>query len=72
MVPKKETASIILVASVDAAATSSPQFVRVVVHPVINGVLGSPLAAKEIPLMITKPSNSVEANQGTPPPGGRE
>ena len=71
-VPKKETASIILVASVDAAATSSPQFVRVVVHPVINGVLGSPLAAKEIPLMITKPSNSVEANQVTPRPGGRE
>jgi hypothetical protein len=67
-VPKKETASIILAASVDAAATSSPQFIRVVVHPVINAAMGSPLAAKEIPLMITKQSNSIQANQGTSRP----
>src|SRR5262249_61110765 len=63
--PKAEAVSILLVAD-EAAATPSPQVIRVLGRPIINGVLGPPLSAKEIPLMIR--SNNVETGAVAPVP----
>jgi hypothetical protein len=62
-VPKVEIASIILSASSNAALTSAPQLIRVVARPVIDGILGPPLTAKAIPLMVVKQGDLMPASQ---------
>ena len=50
--PRTGTATLILSASSDAPLTAMPQFIRIVCRPVVDGIPGSLLVVKEIPLMV--------------------
>ena len=51
-VPRTGAATLILSASSDAPLTAMPQFIRIVCRPVVDGIPGSLLVVKEIPLMV--------------------
>lgn len=51
-VPKRQTATIMLLASTDAPATALPQFARVSARPIVQGKPGIPVSVREIPLMV--------------------
>jgi hypothetical protein len=50
--PVPQTATVMLMAASDAAATDAPVFARVVVRPVVDGAVGEPVLVKRIPVMV--------------------
>ncbi|MBM3739940.1 MAG: hypothetical protein FJW39_29625 [Acidobacteria bacterium] len=50
--PVPQTATVILSAAPDAAPGESPVLARVVVRPVVDGVIGDPVLSKELPVMV--------------------
>ncbi len=61
---KTQKATILLMASKDAALTSSPRFLRVKARPVVDGKPGMPIPVAEIPLMVVE--EGAEAHGGAP------
>ena len=53
--PRTERSVVVFTASSDAALTSRPQLVRIVVRPLIAGKLGAVVGTKEIPFMVAHP-----------------
>ena len=49
---KNQKATIVLMASADAALTSFPRFLSLKARPVVNGKPGAPIPVAEIPLMV--------------------
>jgi len=62
--PRSQKATILLIASADAANTM-PQLLRISARPVVGGKLGEPLLVRDIPLMVAKPDiKAVRASAG--------
>ena len=64
-VSKNQTAVILLVASPQAPLTRSPHRIRVVARPVVEGKMGRPLKAQQLPLMIVAPPEMSSGNRST-------
>ena len=52
--PRTERAVVVLTASADAAVTTQPHDVRIVVRPLVDGKLGEILTTKSFPVMVTE------------------
>ena len=54
--PRTERAVVVFTAAPDAAITTQPQIVQLVVRPVMDGKLGAIIGTKQIPLtVVAKP-----------------
>ncbi|MSO23073.1 MAG: hypothetical protein EXQ58_07445 [Acidobacteria bacterium] len=66
--PKTENATVILMATANAAISTMPHSIRIVGRPIVEGQPGSPLAVREILLMVvkrTEPSSSGDVSPKT-------
>ena len=47
----------------DAAPTALPQMARLVARPVLQGVVGSPVWSREVPVMVVKPNAAEQSGK---------
>jgi len=66
--PKREKATIVVLASPEARLTSEPVMVQLYCRPMVNGTLGPNLPVQEVPLMVVEGSPQKE---GEKPQAGR-
>jgi len=66
--PRKQKATIIVLASAEARLTSEPVMVELYCRPMVNGTLGPNLPVQEVPLMVVEGSPQKE---GEKPQSGR-
>ena len=62
--PERWLATIVLLASADAPATSQPCWVQLTARPVVEGKFGKSFGAQRIPLMVLKPAVAGQAWDG--------
>jgi hypothetical protein len=62
-VPKKQRVEILVVGAPDAAPTALPQMARLVARPVLQGVVGSPVWSREVPVMVVKPNAAEQSGK---------
>lgn len=64
-VPKKDEITLLLLANSQTPPSRQPHWVRVLAHPVIGGVLGTPFEVTRLPLMVVRPFQDT-ASGGSP------